>query len=70
MKAVEDFYYHETIAIISNRFDQENVPCVWCDNVENLVFKNNVYCAPQSVMAAHSIVNGIIIEKEGAINAE
>ncbi len=70
MKAVEDFYYHETIAIISNRFDQENVPCVWCDNVENLVFKNNAYCAPQSVMAAHSIVNGIIIEKEGAINAE
>ena len=61
-KEVDGFYYHGTVAITGNRFTQKNVPCVWADNVGNLIVKDNDHLSDTEVMAAHSIVNGKTVE--------
>ncbi|MBQ8814913.1 MAG: right-handed parallel beta-helix repeat-containing protein [Lachnospiraceae bacterium] len=57
-KTVEDFYYHDTIVIRNNRFTQCEAPCVWADNVKNLVFEENEYICSIPFKAEHCIVNG------------
>jgi len=61
-KTVEGFYYHGTIAVKNNRFTQKDAPCVYSDNVENLVFEGNEYVCGTPVAATHSIVNGEVFE--------
>lgn len=60
-KEVEGFYYHDTIAVKNNRFTQTSAPCVYSDNVKNLVFENNETVCETPVIATHSIVNGEVI---------
>ena len=57
-KTVENFYYHDTIAIRNNRFTQIDVPCVWADNVKNLIFEENEFICSNPLEAEHCFVNG------------
>ena len=55
---LRDFYFHDRIAIRNNRFTQRHIPCVWAENVGDLIFDGNVYTCPVPVVAEHCVVNG------------
>lgn len=59
---VEDFYFHDKIVIRRNRFTQTEKPCVWAENVGDLIFENNEYICPVPVEAEHCIVNGVKVD--------
>ncbi len=57
-KTVEGFYFHDTITVRNNRFTQDHAPCVYADNVGNLVFADNESCCETPLEITHSVVNG------------
>lgn len=55
---VEDFYFHDKIVIRGNRFTQPEKPCIWAENVKELIFEDNEYVCPVPVEAEYCFVNG------------
>ena len=60
--ALEGFYFHQRIAIRNNRFTQQHAPCVWAENVGELIFADNTFCCPTALVAEHCIVNGETVD--------
>lgn len=61
-KVVDGFYFHDTIAVKNNRFTQPDAPCVYAENVANLMFEGNEYTCEKPLEIMHAVVNGEIFE--------
>lgn len=57
-KVVDGFYFHDTIAVKDNRFTQSDAPCVFAENVANLIFEGNEYTCAKPLELMHAVVNG------------